>query len=515
MQIQSADLTLGRRQLLKYAGIGAAAIAGSSVLAGCTGSGSAAPRRTGGLFIHGATGSSSKDTLDPHEWNSIADAARSSNLYESLLFWNNDYKLEPALAESVEASSDAKTWTIRMRQGVTFHNGKDVTAMDAWASIQRVANPKKPLPPGTQLSRILDFESSKLIDRTTLKLVLKTPYAVLDYLLAELNIAPADFDINNPVGTGAFAYKSFDPGKTSTFTRYANYWGQAAFVDELQIQNFADDNAKVNALQAGQIQTLDNLPSSLVETVKGAGNGVLTAQTGGWTPFTMRVDASPFSDVRVRQAMRLIVDRQAMIDQVLNGYGSLGNDLYAPFDPAFASELPQREQDIEQAKSLLKSAGQEGLQVQLVTGNDIGPAGPASANLFAEQAKLAGVDVKVTNKPSFYDNDYLSYPFAQDSWSTRQYLPQAAFCTMPGAAYNETHFQNQKYVDLINTAAATVDEAKRTTLLKDAQEIEYNEGGYIIWGFKTQLDAYASNVQGLEPSKFRPVGSFKFNKVSV
>ena len=315
----------------------------------------AGPQGSGGILIHGATGGGSKDTLDPHAPVTTLDIARVSNLFEPLLFWNNNYEIEPALAESVESSADGTKWTVKMRQGVTFHNGKDVTAEDAWFSIQRVADPKAPLSGGGQLSQILDFESTKVVDATTLELVLKVPYAILDGLLAEytVGIIPTDFDIANPVGTGAFAYKSFDPGKTSTFTKYADYWGDAAFVDELQIQDFPDPSAMVNALQAGQIQTVESLPYNLIDTIKGAGGGVLVSETGAWVPFTMRVDQAPFNDVKVRQAMRLIVDRQQMIDQTLSGYGSLGNDMYAPFDVAYASDLPQREQDIDQAKSLL------------------------------------------------------------------------------------------------------------------------------------------------------------------
>ncbi len=514
-----------RRQLLKYSGLGAAAIAGSSFLSACGGDegngGDGGPQATGGLLIHGATGGGSKDTLDPHQPVTNPDIARVCSLYEPLLIWNNDYELEPALAESVESSSDGKTWTIKMRPGVTFHNGKDVTAEDAWFSIQRVADPKAPLSAGGQLSQIIDFSSTKVVDPTTLQLVLNTPYAILDSLLAEytLGIIPTDFDIKNPVGTGAFAFESFDPGKTSTFTKYADYWGDGAFVDELQIQDFADDNAKVNALQAGQVQTVDNLPYNLIDTIEGAGGGVLVSETGAWVPFTMRVDVAPFSDVRVRQAMRLIVDRQAMIDQTLSGYGTLGNDLYAPFDPAYAGDdLPQREQDIEQAKSLLKSAGQEGLQVELFTGDDIGSVAPAAANLFVEQAKLAGVDVKVTKKTPFYDDDYLSYPFAQDFWNTRNYIPQAVVGTFPpeqGGTYNETHWDNEKHRDLVNSAAKELDEAKRAELVREAQQIEYEEGGLIIWGFRQQVDGYAAGVQGLEPHKYLPVGAYRFDKVSV
>jgi len=516
---------ISRRQLFKYAGLGAAAVGAGSMLTACGSDGggsggSGGAQSAGGILIHGATGGGSKDTLDPHQPVTNPDIARVSNLYEPLLFWGADYTLQPALAESVESSKDGKTWTIKLRQGVTFHNGKDVTGEDVLFSIRRVADPKAPLSAGGQLSQILDFDATKVVDATTVSLVLKTPYAILDSLLAEytLGIIPTDFDVKNPVGTGAFSYESFQPGETSTFNRYADYWGDAAFVEQLQIQDFADDNAKVNALQAGQIQTVDNLPYNLIDTIKGAGGGALVSETGAWVPFTMRVDTHPFSDVRVRQAMRLIVDRQAMIDQTLSGYGSLGNDLYAPFDPGYASDLPQREQDLDQARSLLASAGQEGLQVELFTGDDIGSVAPAAANLFVQQAKEAGVDVKVTKKTPFYDDDYLSYPFAQDFWNTRNYIPQAVVGTFPpdqGGTYNETHWDNAEHRELVNTAAATLDEDKRNQLVQDAQQIEYDEGGYIIWGFRQQVDGYAANVQGLEPSKYLPLGSYKFNKVSV
>lgn len=517
-----------RRQLLRYSGIGAAAVAGSSFLVACGGDddgggggGGGGPQGSGGQLIHGATGGGAKDTIDPHQPVNAADISRVCNLYEPLLFWNNNYELEPALAESVEASADAITWTVKMRAGATFHNGQPVTADDALKSIQRVADPDAPLSAGGQLSQIIDFQSTKVLDDTTLQIVLNTPYAILDTLLAEytLGIIPGgQFDPANPVGSGPFQFKSFEAGKTSTFTKYNDYWGKAAFLDELVIQDFADDNAKVNAFQAQQIQTLDNLPYNLIETIKGAGGGALVADGGQWVPFTMRVDQAPFDDVKVRQAMRLIVDRQAMIDQVLSGYGSLGNDMYAPLDVDYASDLPQREQDIDQAKSLLASAGVDGLQVELFTGEDIGTVAVPAANLFAEQAKAAGVEVKVTKKNPFYDDDYLSYTFAQDFWNTRNYIPQAVVGTFPeaqGGTYNETHWDNSDHRDLVNAAAKELDEAKRSDLLHQAQEIEYNEGGLIIWGFRQQVDAYASNVQGLEPSKYLPLGNYKFSNVSI
>ncbi|RLV51207.1 ABC transporter substrate-binding protein [Nocardioides mangrovicus] len=466
--------------------------------------------------MHGTSGGSSKDTLDAHSPVQSADIARINNLYEPLLFWDDNYQIAPALAESIEPSSDAKTWTVKLRKGVTFHNGKDVTPEDVLFSIKRVADPKNPRSAGAGLSTFIDFDGTKKVDDSTVVIALKTPYAVLDWLFAEytFGIVPTDYDPKNPVGTGAFKYKSFTPGKQSVFERYDGYWGDKAKVDQLQIQDFADANALVNALSAGQIQTMDNLPYNLMSSVKKTGK-IVEAETGAWVPFTMRVDQKPFSDVRVRQAMRLICDRKQMIEQALSGEGSLGNDLYAPFDPSFASELPQREQDIDQAKSLLKAAGQSDLSVQLFTGDDIGSVATASASLFVQQAAKAGVKVSVVKKNPFYGDDYLSYTFAQDFWNTRNYIPQAAVCALKNGTYNETHFNNDKFAGLIASAQAETDEAKRKTLLQDAQEIEYNEGGYIIWGFRKQVDATSSKVSGVKPSKYLPLGNYKFNTASV
>jgi peptide/nickel transport system substrate-binding protein len=125
------------------------------------------------------------------------------------------------------------------------------------------------------------------------------------------------------------------------------------------------------------------------------------------------------------------------------------------------------------------------------------------------------VQVKIVKKNPFYGDDYLSYPFAQDFWNTRQYLPQAAVCAIKGASYNETHFDNPAFAKLIDDASRETDEAKRNTLIQDAQKIEYDEGGYIIWGFRRQVDGYGGKVQGLKPSRYLPLGSYKFQNVSV
>jgi peptide/nickel transport system substrate-binding protein len=229
----------------------------------------------------------------------------------------------------------------------------------------------------------------------------------------------------------------------------------------------------------------------------------------------MRVDQAPFDDVRVRQAFRLIVDRQEMVQQVLGGHGSVGNDMYGRFDPCYPEDIPQREQDIDKAKQLLKEAGKENLTVELVT-SPVAAGTVEAAQVFAEQAKAAGVTVKVNKVDTgvFYGDDYLQWTFAQDFWFTRDYLPQAAAGSLPDAPYNETHWSDPEWIALVEEANRTIDDDERCELIKKAQEIEFERGGYIIWGFPNGLDAHSSKVQGFVPDRGGiPLTSYGFRNV--
>jgi len=511
-----------RRDVLKLGMVAAAGMVGLTGLTACGAvpekPDQSRPQLRGGSYSHGATGGGLKDTLEPYFPVTNPDIARCLQLYEPLLRWNAQYEIEPSVAEAVTPNGVNTQWTVRLRDGVEFHNGKTLTADDVMFSLAKVTDPEKPGSGGTELAKILELNNSKIVDPKTILLQLNQPYAVLDQLLAEytVGILPTDFDVSRPVGTGPFSYNRFVPGQLSQFDRFANYWDDPPFVDELIIYDFPDDAAKVNALLAGQVQSVDNLPSYLAGTIEQQGTSALISETGAWVPFTMRVDAAPFSDVRVRQALRLIVDRQQMIDQALNGFGILGNDLYSPFDPAYAKDLPQRMQDIDQAKSLLKQAGQENLAVELVTSTAVGAGAVESANLFVEQARQAGVAVQLTKADAnvFYGDRYLSWNFAQDFWNTRNYVPQVATSSVKGATYNETHFDDPQFTALIDQAKREPDQARRYQLLHDAQEIEYNTGGFIIWGFKRQLDAYSNLVQGLQPHRYLPCSNFGFKRAS-
>lgn len=505
------SLELPRRGL-----IGVAAMAGLIGVQPSAHAQAAAPKRGGRLLV-GSAGGGAKDKLDAHGPVSNPDIARVFALYEPLAMRNANYEFEMVLAEEISGNASADVWTIRLRRGVEFHNGKTMTADDVIASIQRMIDPKRSS--GASSLADIDPQGFRKLDERSFTIQLKQPFAAFDIQLGQYGngIVPADYDPRTPVGTGPFKFGSFVPGDRTVFPAHRNYWRTGMpYVDELVIIDFPDETARINALMSGQVHAIDNVPFAQTRTL-GATQGLktLVAKTGAWLPFTMRVDQAPFDDVRVRQAMRLLVDRKQMVEQALSGLGSIANDMYSPFDPAYASDLPQRHQDLDQAKSLLRGAGHADLEVELVTAT-ISAGVVEAAQVLAEQARGAGVKINVRKVDTgvFYGNDYLKWTFAQDFWYTREYLPQSANCALPGAIYNETHFADPKYVGLIAEARRTLDMARRTEILRDAQKIEYETGGYVIWGFRDQVDAYSTKITGFLPAKTGiPLGNYGFGAV--
>jgi peptide/nickel transport system substrate-binding protein len=527
------DGGLTRRQVLHGALAGGAMLSAGGLLAACGGSSSSASSsagsspastgtlKAGGNLRVGATGGGAKDTIDAQLPTADPDIMRCWNLYEPLAVRPPSFgPLEMMVAESIEAEhGKADSWIVKIRPGIEFHNGKSVTPEDVVFSLQRILDPKNPKVGAASIGYV-DAANVKKSGKNEVHIPLKFANAgFLDDLGQYFNsIVPVGYNPAKPVGTGAFMFESFTAGQQSVFKKFPNYWQKGKpYADQLTIIDFTDDTARVNALLGGQVDAIDNLPTGQIAQVQGnSALKVLISHTGQWQPFTMRIDQAPFSDVRVRQAMRLIVNRPQMVEQVLSGQGRVANDLYAPFDPAFNSTLPQRAQDVAQAKSLLKAAGHPGLSVQLVTA-PVFQGVVQAAQVFAQQASAAGVKVSLRklDTGTFYDpTKYLKWTFAQDFWATREYLPQVAQGSLPGSPFNETHWGAGKFEKLINQARAELDETKRISILHQAQAMEYTQGGYIIPYFSNQIDAYSGKLGGFVEAKSGfPLGNYWFKNV--
>jgi peptide/nickel transport system substrate-binding protein len=518
--------TLGRRQFLQ--GLAAAgAIAGTgSLLAACSSgtssSTSATPtsaaKHRGGSLKLGLTGGSGSDTLDPHKGLTYLDTARAQSLYQPLLQLNTRAQTEFILAEDISPHGSTSNWVIRLRPGITFHDGKPLTADDVIFTLRRIINGK--LTGATPLGPI-DVKGLKALDKHTVQVPMTSPYgSFLDQLSYwyYLYIVPTGFSPSKPNGTGPFKYQSFTPGQRSVFVRNENYWKPGLpYVDTLTIIDFSDSASLQNALVTGVIQGAGAMEGPQIAALASNANvRTVKSHTGAITPFTMRVDQAPFNDVNVRQAMRLLVDRQQLINSALDGDAVVGYDVSSPYDPNYDTSL-HRVQDIAQAKSLLKKAGHENLSVQLVT-SPVATGTVTMATVLQQQAKAAGVTIslKQVDPTTFFGPNYLHWTFSQDFYNYSPYLAQVAQSLLPASPFNETHWSLPRYVSLYKQANATANPGLRREIEHEMQMIDFNEGGYIIPAFIDALDAYSTKITGYSAARVgQPLSDFNFEQFSL
>src|SRR5499427_3639274 len=346
--------TLDRRQFLRgLAATGAIAGTGGLLAACSSGSTSPAPaasasgaRRKGGSLKVGLTGGSGSDTLDPHKGLTYLDTARAQSLYQPLLQLSTRAQSEFVLAEEISPHGSTSEWIIRLRPGITFHDGKPLTADDVIFTMNRIITGKHS---GATSLGPIDLKSLKKLDSRTVLVPMTIPYgSFLDQLAYwyYLYIVPTGFNPSKPNGTGAFKYQSFTPGQRSVFVKNPHYWKTGLpYVDSVTIIDFSDSTSLQNALTTGVIQGAGALEGSQIAVLKtSSGVRTVASHTGAITPFTMRVDQAPFNDVNVRQALRLLVGRPQLIDSALDGFATVGADVSSPYDPNYDTSL-RREHD--------------------------------------------------------------------------------------------------------------------------------------------------------------------------
>jgi peptide/nickel transport system substrate-binding protein len=493
------------------------ASAGGSVAPGTTGGGTATTAGGGATTAAGAGGTptpggtlrvgvvgSTNDIIDGQYIVAKPDQARLVAGWETLVTYDKDFNVvyDNGLAEEVEAKA-ADLYVIRLKDGIQFHNGKPVTADDVIYSFQRRLDPKLALAPA--LVALLDPSGLTKVDDRTVQVQLKQKAVTFMNGLAEYTatVVPVGYKREDPVqvGTGPYMLKSFTAGAESVHEKNPNYWDSGKpYLDEIQIVDFADAAALVNALGSGEVDAIVDVPFAQVATITANSDlKILESEAGSWLPITMAVDQEPFTDERVRQAMRLIVDRDQMVERVLSGHGRVANDMYGVFDASYPKDFPQRKQDIEQAKQLLKDAGKEGLQIDLFAPDDTAGL-PELAAAFAEQAKEAGVtvNVKVLDGGTYWGDEYTKRTFATSFWGTRPYLNQVAAGSLKDATYPETHWPpaGSDFEQLYFQALAETDDDKRNEIIRKMQQEEYDSGGNIIAVFNNLLDAHSNAVQG-------------------
>lgn len=523
--------SINRRELIKGGLLATGALGVGGGLIGCGDSSSSSNSastggspasgqiRRGGTLIVGSLGSA-QDTVDSQFGSTDADAQLSIQLYDTLTYFDHGgQRLQPGLAESIEMTNGGRLATIRLRKGITFHNGKSLTADDLIFSIRRIMNPKNPGHAATALGSI-NADALKKLDNRTVRMKLNFADAVLPWRFFDVHavIVPVGFDPKNPVGTGPFKLKSFNAGQRYELVANTGYWiERQPYLDAVTIIVFPDDTARVNALLGGQVLAVDALPPAQVPVVKGRSDlKVLDAKAGFIQPIVMRVDQAPFNDLRVRQAFRLMIDREQMVKSTYSGFARVANDMWCPSDPAYPTDLPQRRQDIEKAKSLLNAAGRSGLAVELVTAPE-SPGLIGGAEVLASQAKKAGVSVQIKKlTPNEYDKNFTNWPFTQGYYGDKPFGVLFGQRAVPGANFNDAHWSDPKSLGLYKDALKETDDKKRTETFGEIERILYETGADIVHSYRDSIDGYSAKLTGFvgDESTGWNLGQWRYREVS-
>ncbi|MYR07994.1 peptide ABC transporter substrate-binding protein [Gordonia sp. SID5947] len=522
---------LTRRQMLRGLAVAGLAAGAVPLLGACGGDqtgqsqrfasaapASGTPRRGGSLKV-GLVGGGSSETIDAQVYYSRIDGTRLAQLYEPLMQLKPDATgYENVLAESVEPNATGDEWTIRVKDGIEFHNGKTLDAEDVRFTFGRI---KASTAGGSQLFKtLIDDNSYQMLDKRTLRFRTRQPFFPVPDMLNDFTarVVPVGYDPLKPVGTGPFRFGSFTAGRESVFPRFDNYRIEGRpYVDEVRILSFPDSTALVNSMMSGQIDAIEAVSLSAVPQL--SQNPEVLVLRGvnpdQWIPVFMRVDLEPFTDPRVREAMKLLVDRDQMVKQVFGGHGEIENDYQLVYPGLYGDPgIPQRSLDVDKAKSLLKAAGHEGFQVELVTAPFVAEA-IGTAEVFAAQAKAAGVDVRVRQLDTgqFYSGDASNRNLSSDYWTRLSYYAQAdtTLAPPPGVPFNETHFADKDWAQAWSVALSSPDEAKRRQAVHDCMRLEWERGGYINWGAQYVFDAVSTDLSGIgETAQSASLGMHNF-----
>jgi peptide/nickel transport system substrate-binding protein len=522
---RETDIT--RRSLLRWSVTAGGALLVPGVLSACGGDGSGAAKtggtpatgaaRTGGRLRVGHVGSGSAESLDPMKQYSFIDSARALNLYDGLTAPTPDGQIAYRLAESMEPNADATVWNVKLRSGVTFHDGSEMTADDVLFTFQRIVDEKLT---AAALIDPVDLKRTRKRGKHEIELVLtrgvaELPSVLSTHLLVITKQGAKTFE--KPIGTGPFKFQSFAAGERSLFVKNPDYWVEGRpYVDELEQISIPDDTARLNALKSGEVDLLEFLSFSQAKVLQdSAAISLVVAKGNNTTPMYMRIDSKPLDDVRVRTALKLAIDREKIVENALLGFGEVSNDVFGQGAPGYSDSLEQRTYDPEQARSLLKQAGQEDLTVELIT-STAGPGMLEAATAYAEQAKAAGITIKLNKVPAadLFNTDlyYLKAPFGQTQWSHKPWQEHVLQGLVANAPYNETHWVKPGFDKAYYRAVAILDEQERFAAYADLEQQQWSEGGYLIWGVQDLIDAASSRVQGITPSPNYNLGRYDFKE---
>lgn len=459
----------------------------------------------GGTLRVAVEGGSSTDSLDPALVTNSTGTLVNRLWGEPLVELDESGGLEMRLASSMEASPDAKTWTFVIRDGVTFSNGKTLTADDVLATLERHAGEESQ----SGALGILSGISSMRADGNAFIIELDGPNADLPFLLSDyhLMIQPngGKDDPAAGIGTGPYILTSAEAGVRYVAEKNANYWNpDLGHASTIEVTVINDDTARVAALQSGQVDMVSRVPPRVASLV-GRMNGleIHSVPSAGHYVFIMHANTAPFDNKDLRLALKHAINREEMVDKILFGNGSVGND--SPINASYPlfSESEQRTYDPDKAAHHFRASGHDG-SILLRTSDNSFPGAPDASQLFQQSAAAAGITLDIRREPSdgYWSEVWNNQPFCTSYWSGRA-TQDAMFSTayLSSADWNDTRFFNEQFDQTLFAARAELDVAKRTQMYADMGTMIRDDGGLICPMFNNFIDATSERVAGWGPSK--------------
>ena len=405
------------------------------------------------------------------------------------------------LAESIE-SQDAKVWTIKLRKGVTFHDGKSLTAKDVVFSLKRHLDPAV----GSKVNAIAkQFADVKAVDDATVEITLAAPNADLPTILGLhhfMIVADGTSDFSKGNGTGPFKLREFQPGMRAVVERNENYWKEnGPYLDSFESFAIADETARRNALLSGDIGLAANLnPRSVRALENDPAAQLFVSKLGTYTNLNIRLDAAPGDKAGVIEGFKYLVNRETIQKSVMRGLAELANDHPIPsWNPYFNAELKQREFDPERAKSLFQKAGVMGQEIH-VTASEAATASLDYAAVVQQAAGQIGLNMVIDRVPSdgYWSNHWIKDAAHFGNINARP-TPDILFSLLyqSEAAWNESGYKSPKFDSMLLEARGLLDEAKRKEIYGEMQAMIHNDAGTIIPVFQSNVDGVAPKLRGL------------------
>ncbi|SEL24030.1 peptide/nickel transport system substrate-binding protein [Roseovarius azorensis] len=466
-----------------------------------TGRAIAAPNRGGHLRAaigHGQT----TDTLNPGTYENSFTTSMSFAIHGRLTEVAADGSLKPELAESWEASDDASVWRFKIRPGVTFHSGKEVTVEDVANSINFHRGEGSTSAAGPLVASVTDIatEGNDTVVFTLDGGNADFPFILSDYHLVICKAEGDSIDWRSGDGCGSYVLKEFKPGVSFSVERHAGHWrDDVAWFDSAQVLAIVDQNARTTALVSGDVDIVDRLDLKTVGMLARRSDIQINSVAGTQHyTFAMNTTTDPFTDNHVRLALKYAIDRQELVDKILFGYGSVGNDHPIGEGQRFHNkDLEQKAYDPDKAKFHLKQAGLDSLEVSLSAADAAFVGAVDAAVLFQNSAAKCGITLKPVREPNdgYWSDVWMKKPFSAVYWSGRsvedQMFSTAYQC---GASWNDSFWCNERFDELMIKARSELDEAKRREMYYEMQTLVSDEGGVMIPMFANYVFGNSTKV---------------------